>query len=487
MADVKNPDTRPVNEQRGLEAENAVLGSLLIDPEIAPELFAAVKPEDFQFKENRLIFSTARALFRDDRPFDAVIVRGELGVPESETEHYSEHLYSLLNNAVTSANWKEYAAIMREQTALANIHALGAALSFANTLDECRPLAVQLTDALEQRRNVRVKSLAELLTDFLDYQGECAENPRNEYVSYGFPELDAGMFTQVGDVVVIGGYPSDGKTAFSLPLAYTIANAPRKDGENHKVGYFSLETDFAKLRDRMMTHLSQIDFSRIKFHRLSDRDWETLASVTVSVSRTPAGNGKNPALHFIESADMTVSDITSISRAYGFDVIFIDYVQSITPETARNATRSEEVAAISRRLHAFAQKTKTLVFELSQLTRPEPSSGGGKPARNPRMNNLKESGQLEQDADAIFILFRPDPDKERRILRIAKNKEGRLGSWFLDFDASTQTFRMSANQASENVMRDLSDAGRAAKQYNRAKGPLQLQLDAAGPLDDLPF
>ena len=116
-------------------------------------------------------------------------------------------------------------------------------------------------------------------------------------------------------------------------------------------------------------------------------------------------------LTLVEAAGMSAADIETASRAYGFQVIFIDYIQLVAPEKSSGGTRSEQVAAISRALHTFAQKTGTLVVELAQLTRQERKTGkdGQEVRRDPTMQDLKESGQLEQDADMILLLFRPGP------------------------------------------------------------------------------
>ena len=141
---------------------------------------------------------------------------------------------------------------------------------------------------------------------------------------------------------------------------------------------------------------------------------------------------------------MTVAQIESISRSYGFDIIFIDYVQLIRPEGDSRSNEAQKMAGVSRALHIFAQTSNTLVVELAQLSRPEKGKW-----REPDMHDLKESGQFEQDADSILLLYKPkpggdyEPDKTR-ILKIAKQKEGRLGKWPMFFDGAHQSFAMLA-------------------------------------------
>ena len=458
-----------ISEKRALVAEHAVLGSLLIDADkIAPALFSTVKASDFTYKENQMIFLAARTLFREGKPIDGVTVRGALTAASvlQETD-VSAYLVQLMEVTPTSANWREYAAIMREQSTLVKIRNLGYALTSSTSLDDCRPIVAELSDALSARSGVKVYTGEDLIESFLNYLGDASENPNAgvEYVRYGFPALDDGIFTELGDVVVIGGYPSDGKTALALNLAWRMA-------QKFKVCFFSLETNVQKIRDRWASYALPFDFNKVKrlrYNPLSGSDWEQIAGNVTTLSRYGDGKAKFN-FNVIEAAGMSASDIQSISRAYGFQVIFIDYIQEVEPDTRRRyGTRNDELAAISRSMHIFAQSTKTAVFELSQLNRSNSNTGNAK-KRDPHLDSLRESGQLEQDADAVFLLYRQSPDDPsdaQRILRIAKNKEGRLGSFYLDFDTSTQTFTLSDKKRT-NAARDYSAAGRAAKQSYRA-------------------
>ena len=195
----------------------------------------------------------------------------------------------------------------------------------------------------------------------------------------------------------------------------------------------------------------------------------------------------------IRSGGMTATEIQAATLAYGFRVIFVDYVQLITPETDHRATRHEQMADVSRSLHTFAQKHGVLVVELAQLSRPDKSSGW----REPDMHDLRETGQFEQDADIIYMLFRPNPkdtdlDQDRhRILKVAKNKEGRRGKWPLFFDGGKQTFCPMVEDGeagSKAVMRQLYDQGMAAKKRNHQEAMRnQVKLEEIHDTGDDPF
>lgn len=451
-----NKDDR---RDHALDAEWAVLGSLLIDPGIQQPLFAKVRPEHFMNQANRLIFTAARDLYRAGEPVDAVTVRAKVG------QEYTDYLRQLRDMTPTSANWEIYAQIMEEQTAHAKIRDLASKLLEQPTLDDCRALVADMGQVLTAGPEVDAWTMRQMVSDFFTAQDPDAPAP--EYISYGLDVLDQRNYTEPGDVVIIGGYPSDGKTALALSMAYHMA-------EKHKVGFFSLETDKRKIRDRLMSFVGQISLGDIKRRRLTDPDWVSLAAKSPEMSKRD--------LTVIQAAGMTASAIQGVAQAYGFQVILIDYIQLVTPETDWRAPRSEQIADVSRSFHTFAQRTGTLVVELAQLARSEKGKW-----RPPTIQDLKESGQLEQDADIILLLYRPDPNDDsldqdaHRILQIGKYKEGRRGKWPLAFDGDRQTFTVVG--ADGLPLRRPSD--RQRKRKNEAP-PGQISLtDDRGAIDDV--
>ena len=431
---------------RQLDAENGVLGSLLIDERILQEAFSVVDAGDFLNPTNRLIFQTARKLFQAGEPVDAMTVRDQIG------GQYSNYLVQLMEITPTSANWREYAEAMHRQASLYRIKELAFKLEQAVTLEDCRPLCEDLGQLLAGGQRVDAWTMREMLDDFFTAQEP--DSPAPQYITSGIRELDEGSFTELGDVVMIGGYPSDGKTALALSMAYHMA-------KTHKVGFFSLETSKQKVRDRMVSHVAQISAQAIKRRALTEADWKLLAEKSADMVKRD--------LTVLRGAGTTVSEIQAISQAYGFQIIFIDYVQLVVPELDRRANRQEQMASVSIALHTFAQATGTVVVELAQLTRPERAGSW----REPDMHDLKETGQFEQDADMIYLLFRPDPkDKtlsqdDHRMLKIAKNKEFRRGTWPLYFDGDKQTFSIMTDD--KGVMRQMVEAGKAARARNRAE------------------
>ena len=422
----------------GLEAETAVIGAMVAAPEIVKDVLFAVREQDFRIEFNRQIYRAARDLYLRAKPVTPVTIRDKVG------KESSEYLAQLLEITTTSANWREYAVIMAEQASMRRMQDLAMQVAAAGTAQECRELAAKLQQEQSGGRQITAYTMEDMIQDFAARQ--TAKDPVR-YVRYGLAEVDAGTYTQPGDVVIIGGYPSDGKTALALQMALRMAREWR-------VGFFSLETDRRKVTDRVVAALNDISFTAIKRRELTDKDWERFAAKSAAAS----------ALKFtlIEAAGWSVSDITSAAEAYDFDVVVIDYVQLIRPSSTR-IMRSEQVAEISREPHAFAQSRKKLVIELAQLIREERPSmqkKTNKPQQNePRMSDLKESGQLEQDADMIFMIYRPVEGGDynpatSRFLRIVKNKEGLLLRTLLWFDGDKQTFTPMTMTSAREVEED---------------------------------
>ena len=459
MANVKS-----VPMEAWLQAENAVIGSLLLDESLAAPILAAVDVADFGDKENRQIFQAARALLQEGKPVDPVTIRGKLG------SGVEPRLLQLLEVTPTAVNWQEYAEIMHEQATLVRIQSAAQQLVAATSVEESRGQIAALADLVATGNGVEAWSMADAFKHFMESQ---AAEKKREYIGYGIREIDEGTYTERGDVVVIGGEPSAGKTALALVLAYHMA-------KKYRVGFFSLETGPRKLTDRLVSSALGIDFNLIKRQQMQESDFEKAAEGSSEFA--------SRKLTLLRSSGWTVSQIQSISRSYGFEVIFIDYVQLIEPEGDPRAGMTQAVAGISRALHIFAQRSNTLVVELAQLSRPQKQAGW----REPTMHDLKETGQLEQDADSVMLLYRPkpggdfDPDKTR-VLKIAKQKEGRLGKWPLAFDGSHQSFAPMAGSDGQALMRKMADKARQVKSARRAQVRDQVQFEEISETGDEPL
>ena len=452
-----------------LDAEQAVVGSLLLDESLAPAILAAVDLADISGPTNRRILQAARALLREAAPVDPITLRDKLG-PES-----AEYMVQLMEITPTAANWRVYADLLHEQATLARVQDLARELADASTLEECRGQISKLGDLMATGKGVAAWTMADAYRWFMASQ---ASDKKPEYISYGIRELDEGTYSEAGDVVVIGGEPSAGKTALGLMLAYHMA-------KKYRVGFFSLETGTRKLTARLVSAAIGINFNDIKRGTMDEAAWLQVAQGGEDFT----GRG----LTLIPAAGMTPTQIQAESRARGFQIIFVDYIQLVEPEGDPRANTAQAIAGVSRSMHTFAQSTGTLVVELAQLSRPE-KSGGWRP---PDMHSLKETGQLEQDADAIMLLYRPKPDgdldpNKTRILKIAKQKEGRLGTWPMAFDGAHQRFGplpvelQSLESQQERVKGGAGKKSKAAKATGEKRPPEAPPVDSR-PLEQLSF
>lgn len=441
----------------------AVIGSMLIEPKLVGEVLTKVGAEDFSDSRCQIIFQTISSLFYEGQPVDAALVAGRLqSIPD-----IGRTIMDILHQTPTAANVNAYVEVLQEQSRMRSIRTYAMQLMEAASPEEAQGLMAKANGVFSEKRGVQRMSAAELLRDFRSRH----KGKRPEYLSWGFRKLDEGLYTEAGDFVIVGGYPSAGKTALALQFAWHMAKTKR-------VGFYSLETRTSKLADRSLAALAKIDMGAIKHNSLSNDHWLQLDAMEKHIAAAD--------LTMIQAGGMTVQDIQADALANRYEVIFIDYLQLI--HTPRIINRTEAVTSISLGLHRMAQANNITVIALSQLRRPESQKGGAETA--PGMSSLRESGQLEQDADTIMLLYKEKPDEpqSRRILKVAKNKEGVIGKIFLDFDGRTQVFAQS-NDTYE-VMRELQAEGRRAKQRNH----LEAQSTQVGfrdvthePDGDLPF
>lgn len=462
--------------QRWLEAENAVIGALLLDERLASPILAAVDAADICDATNRRIYQAARALLLEDKPVDPVTIRSKIG-PECE-----QRLMQLMEVTPTAANWREYADIMHEQAVLTRIRDMAHDLMSEPTLEDCRAKIAALGEMLSAGRGIEAWTMADAYRYFMSTQDA---DEKVEYVSYGIREVDESTYTEPGDVVIVGGEPSSGKTLLALQMAYHMA-------KRYKVGFFSLETKPKKLTVRLVSGAIDIDFTAIKRHQLNEGDWQRVAEGGQDFT------SRNLVL--LRGGGMTASQIQAISRSYGFDIIFVDYVQLIVPETDPRLGQTQAMAAVSRSMHMFAQSSGTLVVELAQLSRPEKQSKW----REPNMHDLKETGQLEQDADIILLLYKPKPGteidgvevdpEESRILKLSKQKEGPLKSWLMHFDGRKQRISIMAGPDGQAVMRHFAEKAKARKAKEAGKNakrgapvPGQVKLEEVEDDGTMPF
>lgn len=425
---------------RYLNAQVGVLGSVLIDDSLVGKVIHRTREEDFA-GSYRTIYKAIKTLFLSGKPVDLITIAAALG------PNYDKLLQQIMEVTPTSAKVDLYIDLTLEQAQLMRLKAAAEAVLSSTTLDDARGQWAKGNRALGDRPSVRVVSMAQGIQDFYERQQTAPE-----FLSWGISKLDSTVMAERGgDFIVIGGYPSAGKTALSVQFAWNQA-------KDLKIGYFSLETKPEKLIDRTVAMVTGLDFGKIKRRQLGQDDWLVCKKHVTAISE------RN--MEVIQAGGLSVPEIQALTLAGQYGVIYIDYLQLIRSEDPRRSD-FEKVSQISMDLHTMAQTTGTTIVALSQLVRPEKNK---EQEKAPGLHSLRQSGQIEQDADAVMLLYKENSKDpfSKRCLKIAKNKEGEAGGiLLLDFDGKRQRFTPVENTA--NTVRDLTQRGKAAKQVNHIK------------------
>lgn len=416
------------------QTEYAVIGALLIDQSGIGEVVEKLKPDAFSIKSLRDVYEAIVKLHFDSSPISAASVLNAVGADYEPIIKQSVEFAPFARSDVPF-----YAGVLMEQSRLGRIKATAAELAASETMEAANASMGALNGLMVTRSAVRAVSAEDAATEFCS---RMTATP--EYLAWGVPAIDGKVFAERGDLILLGGYPSAGKTLLAVQFALCLSNT-------YRVGFFSLETSARKLTDRVMSHMSQIPLTKIKRRDLNDVDWEAIAAASAELSKLQ--------FSIVEASGMSVHDIQAVSLNQRFDIIFVDYLQLINE---KGKDRYETVTNISQRLHTFSQSSGVAVIALSQLSRPEKQTGKPKP---PTMASFRESGQIEQDADVAFILYPSDPDNNysTRILKIAKNKEGEKAKIEFDFDGATQTMRvheLTKGEKYREVRKAIAEAGK---------------------------
>lgn len=395
--------------------EQSVIGSMLIDPRVTGLVMANLTEDDFLLEVNRRLFRAFQARFVAGKVIDSALVCQDAAPGDEELSKYAIQLMDL---TPTAANVDEYIEQVRTNTRITKARRTSEAITASSTEEDMVRLYQQGLDILSDRGRDDQADMAKAALEFNDFLDRTPD-----FFSWGFPLLDKNLDVSSGMLVVLGGRPSDGKTALALHMAYAQA-------ETKNVGYFTLEDDRNTLFSRLKSAASGVPLRRILRRNLNERDYKLLADVDDEIIKRH--------LTIVDSAGWTVSDIITRTHAEKFDVIYVDYLQMVHPAMRNRGTRQDEVADISKSLANLARRNGIVVVALAQLGRPAEK---GK-RRAPLMADLKESGQIEQDANVILFIWREDETRSDtpRHLTLAKNKLGLLGQWGIVFDGEIQSF-----------------------------------------------
>jgi replicative DNA helicase len=437
-----------------VEAEQSVLGGLLLENEALDKIADILSGNDFYRHDHRLIFQHIGKLIEHNKPADIVTVAESL---ESTAELSGigglAYLGALAQNTPTAANIRRYAEIVRERAVMRKLVEVGSGIAESafspqgrdaqQLLDEAESKIFQIAEGGKRSSEgfVDIKVLLPQVADRIDQLFQ-RDNPTDVTgIPTGFTDLDSMTSGfQPGDLVIVAGRPSMGKTAFSLNVAENVAL-----DTGLPVAIFSMEMAATQLAMRMIGSVGRLDQHKMRTGRLEDEDWVRLTTALGKLNDAP--------IFIDEGAALTSFDVRARARRLHrqcgkLGLIVVDYLQLMSaPASRQSENRATEISEISRSLKALAKELDVPVVALSQLNR----SVEQRPDKRPQMSDLRESGAIEQDADLILFIYRDEvynaesPDKGTAEIIIAKQRNGPIGRLKLTFLGEHTRFENFAN------------------------------------------
>lgn len=420
------------------EAEESVLGAILIDGDAITEISETLKPSDFYKPANSKVYAAVLALYEKREPIDILTVSEELE-RRGQIEEIGGRaaLADLCDRTPTAVHAKQYAQIVERKAVLRGL--IGAAGRIASIGYEDPADAIEAIDraeselfAISERRAVSgFTSLEKLLIDAYDRLDHLHQN-RGQLMGLrtGFTDIDSRtQGLQNSDFIVLAARPSVGKTSLALNIAEYAAVR-----EGKSVGVFSLEMSKEQLVLRLLSSVTKIDSFKLRSGFLGEMDFPKIAGAMESLSRAK--------IFIDDTASISVMELRTKARRlkmeHGLDLLIVDYLQLMQPgSSGRESNRVQEVSEISRGLKALARELGIPVLALSQLSRQTEMRGESK---EPRLSDLRESGAIEQDADVVIFLWRKadrvdesDAVGEAIDFSIAKHRNGPTGAGQLFF------------------------------------------------------
>ena len=435
---------------QNIEAEQAVLGAMLIDKEAIAKATEVLSADDFYREAHRVIFSAMLELYNKNEAVDMVTVT-EILKRDNKLEDIGGIAYitSLANVVLTAANVKYHAEIVAEKSVLRQLVRVSteiAAMGYEANEDVGTLLDTAESRILEisnRKKKNDFTAINDILMDSVQSIESLLQNKGGlTGLPAGFADLDkltSGLHPS--DFIILAARPSMGKTALALNIVQNVALRAHKviGGEPRSVAFFSLEMSKEQLVNRMLCAEAGIDSQRLRVGEMRDEDWTHLWDACDTMSRAK--------IYIDDTAGITAMDMRSRARRlkaeHGLDLIVVDYLQLMQGSGKRNNSgdRQQEVSEISRSLKALARELDVAVLALSQLSR----SVESRQVKRPMLSDLRESGSLEQDADIVAFLYRedyynPETENKHTELIIAKHRNGPVDTVNLFFQKQFTKF-----------------------------------------------
>ncbi|MCI9016555.1 MAG: replicative DNA helicase [Clostridia bacterium] len=413
-----------------IEAEQAVLGSMLTDKDAVISAIEILKQEDFYREDNKAIYGAILNLYNKAEPIDIITLKAELvSIGKFDVIGGLEYLATLPEMAPTSANIDKYIKIVEEKSMLRNliqtanqIIALGydPTQEVENIMDEAEK---RIFNTMQKRNQKGYASIKDILVD--TFEGlEKLYNQKQQItgIPTGFADLDyktAGLHES--DLILIAARPAMGKSAFALNLATNAAVRAKKG-----VVIFSLEMSKEQMVNRILCSEAMVDSNKIRTGKINDEDWMKLAGALGPLSEAGIYIDDTPGISIMEIR----AKCRKLKLEKNIGLVVIDYLQLVQGSGKGSRSREQEISEISRSLKILAKEINVPVIALSQLSRaPEQ-----RPDHRPMLSDLRESGAIEQDADIVMFLYRDDyynEDSEKKNIAeviIAKHRGGSTGT-----------------------------------------------------------
>jgi replicative DNA helicase len=435
-----------------IEAEQSVIGGLLLDNTAFERVADLISESDFYRYDHRLIWQQCSKLIEKTQPADVLTIFEALkSVGKVEDAGGLQYLNQLAQEVPSAANIRRYAEIVRDKSVLRRLISTSDEIASqalnpqgkdtAQILDEAESKIFQISED-GAKGKVGFQSLQDILSQVVQQVESLIENQGTDGVTgvpTGFMDLDqmtSGL--QPGDLVIVAGRPSMGKTAFSLNIAEHVAI-----NQGLPVAVFSMEMGASQLVMRMLCSVGRIDQQKVRTGRLGDEDWMRLMSTMQKMQDAQLFIDESPGLNPLELR----ARARRLARQYGqMGLIVVDYLQLMSGSSSSGENRATEISEISRSLKALAKELKCPVIALSQLNR----SLENRPDKRPVMSDLRESGAIEQDADVILFIYRDEvydadsKDKGYAEIIIGKQRNGPIGRVKLTFVGQHTRFENAA-------------------------------------------
>lgn len=392
-------------DEKWLYAQQSVLGSVLIEPELAGKLVFKVSEEDFM-DVYRTIYNAIRDLYTTGKAVDPVTVLHKI----DGGSEYRDLIVGLMEITPTARHIDAHINICRERSMVHRYQQLGEALRDIESASDAEEI-LSSANRVSISRGMESWTVGEALRDFFQRYSK-----KVEYLRWFLPQLDSKLNLELGDFCLLGGRPSSGKSAFAIEAAVYWSVVC-----GYRVGFYSHETSREKLTNRMIAACARVPLDGVKHSTLTDDQIQDVCNISRRIEAAP--------LDIISCAGKTVAEMQAFALSRRHQIIIVDYLQIVS---ASGKDEYSQVSAISKSLHIMCQSLGIFCLALCQLSR----TRGARPS----LEDLRSSGQLEQDADAVLFLHKQESKDTEREFIIAKNKEGECRPTNLHFDGKIQHF-----------------------------------------------